>query len=178
MLRFHWKDWCWSWYSNILATWCEELTHLKRPWCWERLKTGEWDNRGWDGWMASLTWWTRVWASSGSFWMTGKPGVLHSMGSQRVGHNWEIELDWTDISVKQIVLDFCFFCWFNQSTAGFLLLIINAAHQFGSQAGFTILQNYIIWSRYDADSIICRTPILQSIDTPYLLFSCLECRNH
>ena len=52
----HWKDWCWSWSSNTLATRCEELTHLKRPWCWERLSVvGEGDDRGWDGWMASLT---------------------------------------------------------------------------------------------------------------------------
>ena len=56
VLNVHWKDWCWSWNSNILATWCEELTHLKRLWCWERLRAGgEGDNRGWDGWMASLT---------------------------------------------------------------------------------------------------------------------------
>ena len=49
-LGFLWKDWCWSWNSNTLATWCEELTHLKRPWCWERLRTGgEGDDRGWDG---------------------------------------------------------------------------------------------------------------------------------
>ena len=48
------KDWCWSWNSNILATWCKELTHLKRPWCRERLRAGgEGDDRGWDGWMAS-----------------------------------------------------------------------------------------------------------------------------
>ena len=73
--------------SNTLVTWWEELTHWKRPWCWERLEAGgEW-NRGWDGWMASLTWWTRVWASSGSWWWAGKPGVLQSMGSQRVGHD-------------------------------------------------------------------------------------------
>ena len=66
ILNIHWKDWCWSWSSNTLATWCEELTHLKRPWFWERLKAGgEVDNRGWDGWMASLTWWTWVWAWSG-----------------------------------------------------------------------------------------------------------------
>ena len=46
----HWKDWCWSWNCNTLATWCKELTHLKRPWCWERLRAGgEGDNRGWDG---------------------------------------------------------------------------------------------------------------------------------
>ena len=50
-----WKDWCWSWNSNTLATWCKELTHLKRPWCWKRLKAGgAGDDRGWDGWMASL----------------------------------------------------------------------------------------------------------------------------
>ena len=65
----------------------------KRPWCWERLKAEEGDNRGWDGWMASLTRWTGVWASSGSWWWTRKPGVLQSMGSQRVRHNWATELN-------------------------------------------------------------------------------------
>ena len=62
---------------HILATWCKELTHWKRPWCWERLKVGgEGDDRGWDGWMASLTQWTWVWVSSRSWLWTGKPGVL------------------------------------------------------------------------------------------------------
>jgi len=76
-LGVHWKDWCWSWNSNNLATWCEELTHWKRPWCWERLRAGgERDDRGWDGWMASPNWWTRLWASSRSWWWTGKPGML------------------------------------------------------------------------------------------------------
>ena len=99
VLNIHWKDWCWCWNPNTLATWCEELTHWKRPWCWERLKAGgEGDDRGWDGWMASLTWWTWVWASSGSWWWTGNPGVLHSMGSQRVRHNWVSELNWTESS--------------------------------------------------------------------------------
>ena len=82
------KDWCWSWNSNTLATGCKELTHLKRPWCWERLKAGEvGDDRGWDGWMASLTQWTWVWVNSGSWWWTERPGVLQSMGSQRAGHD-------------------------------------------------------------------------------------------
>jgi len=53
VLNIHWKDWCWSWNSNTLATWWKELTHWKRPWCWERLRTGERDDRRWDGWMAS-----------------------------------------------------------------------------------------------------------------------------
>ena len=62
----HWRDWCWSWNSNTLATWCKELTHWKRPSCWERLRVGgEGDDRGWDGWMASLTQWTWVWVDSG-----------------------------------------------------------------------------------------------------------------
>ena len=95
----HWKDWCWSWNSNTLATWHEELTHLKRPWCWERLRAGgEGDNRGWDGWMASPTQWTWVWMDSSSWWWTGRPGVLRFMGSQRVGHDWVTELNWKWLS--------------------------------------------------------------------------------
>ena len=93
VMNIHWKDWCWSWHFNTLATWCEELTHLKRPWCWERLKAGgEGEDRGWDGWMASLTLWTWVWASSGSWWWTWKLGVLQSMGLQIIRHDWATEL--------------------------------------------------------------------------------------
>ena len=75
--------------SSTLATWCEELTHWQRPWCWERLKAvGERDDRGRDDWMASLTQWTWAWASSGSWWWRGKPGVLQSVELQRVGKYW------------------------------------------------------------------------------------------
>ena len=89
VLNTHWKAWYWGWNSSTLTTWCKELTHWKRPWCWERLKAGgEGDDREWDGWMARRTW---VWVDSGSWWRTGKPGVLQSMGSQRVGHNWATE---------------------------------------------------------------------------------------
>ena len=74
-----------------------QLTHLKRPWCWERLKAGgEGDDRGWDGWMASPTQWTWLWVNSWSWWWTGRPGVLPFMGSQRVEHNWATELKWTE----------------------------------------------------------------------------------
>ena len=69
---------------------------LKRPWCWERLRAGgEGEDRGWDGWMASPTQWTWAWVNSGSWWWTGRPGVLQFMGSQRVGHDWATELNWT-----------------------------------------------------------------------------------
>ena len=98
----HWKDW--SWNSNTLATSCEELTHWKRPWCWEGLGSGgEGDDRGWDGWMASPTRWAWVWVNSRSLWWTGRPGVLRFMGSQRVRHNWVTELKWTDAEYSAIM---------------------------------------------------------------------------
>ena len=79
------QDWCWSWNSNTLATWCEELTRWKRPWCWERLKVGgEEDDWGWDGWMASLIRGTGVSSNHGRSWRRGNPDVLQFMGSQRV----------------------------------------------------------------------------------------------
>ena len=72
-----------------------ELTLWKRPWCWKRLRAwGEGDYRGWDGWMVSPTQWTWVWVDSGSWWWTGRPGVLWFMGSQRVGHDWVTKLNW------------------------------------------------------------------------------------
>ena len=90
------KSVCRSSSSNPLATWCKELIHWKRPWSWERLKAGgEGEDRGWDDWMASLTLWTRVWESSRSWWWTGKPGVLQSMGLQRV------RLDWATLKIKR-----------------------------------------------------------------------------
>ena len=99
VLNIHWKDWSWSWSSNTLAIWCEELTHWKKLWCWERLKArGEVVDRGWDGCMKSQTQWTRVWASFRSCWCTGKPGALQSLGSQRVGHNLVTELSLIHLS--------------------------------------------------------------------------------
>ena len=87
----------------MLATWCKELTH------WERSKAGgEGNNRGWDGWMASPTQCTWVWVDSGSWWWTGRPGMLRFMGSQRAGHNWATELNW-------IWVDYC--CHFASNKA-------------------------------------------------------------
>ena len=87
--------------TNTLATWCEELTHWKRLWCWEGLGAGgEGDDKRWDGWMASPTRWTWVWVNSGSRWWIGRPGVLRFMGSQRVRLDWATELNWTFKSVN------------------------------------------------------------------------------
>ena len=94
-LGFLWKDLYWSWNSNTLATWWEELTHLKRSWCWERLRARvEGDDRGWDGWMSSPTQWAWVWVNSRSWWWIGRPGMLQFMGFQRVRHGWVTELNW------------------------------------------------------------------------------------
>ena len=96
-----WKDWCWSGNSNTLATWYKELTHLKRPWCSEGLKTGEGDDRGWDGWMASPIWWTWVWVNSASWWWTGRPGVYGVSKSWTELNDWtELIADWTECKLE------------------------------------------------------------------------------
>ena len=80
------------------ASCCEELIHLKRLWCWEKLKAGEGNDRGWDGWMASPTQWSWIWVNSRSWWWTGRPGMLQPMGSQRSDMNeW---LNWTNLIIQ------------------------------------------------------------------------------
>ena len=107
-MNIHWKDWCWSWNSNTLATWHEQVIHLKSPWCWERLSVrGEGVDRGWNGLMASMTEWTWVCINSGSWgegngnpllyscWKipwTEEPGRLQSRGLLRVEHDWSTSL--------------------------------------------------------------------------------------
>ena len=86
---------CWSWNSNTLATWCRELTYLKRPWCWEILRAGgEGDDRGWDGWMASLTQWTWVWVGSGSWFGQGDLACCRSW----VAKSWTRLSGWTELN--------------------------------------------------------------------------------
>ena len=71
----------------------------------ERLRAGrEGDDRGWDGWMASPAQWTWIWVNSRSWWWTGRSGVLWFMGSQRVGHHWATELNWSTLyfSLKRL----------------------------------------------------------------------------
>ena len=92
VLKNNWKAWCWSWNSNTLATWYEEVTHWKRLWCWEGLGSGgEWDDRGWNGWMASPTQWTWVWVNSRSWWWTRKAwsAAIHGVTKNRTQvSNW------------------------------------------------------------------------------------------
>ena len=93
------KNWCF-WTVELEKT-LESPLDCKEMGCWERLKAGEeGDDRGWDGWMASVTQWTWVWVNSGSWWWTGRPGVLQFMGSQRVGHDWMTELNRTEHAQK------------------------------------------------------------------------------
>ena len=88
----HWKDWCWSWSSNTLATWCEEFTHWKRSWCWERLNAGgEGGDRGQDGWMASLT----QWMSLSKVWEMLKDKEARCAAIHGVAKSWTWLTDWT-----------------------------------------------------------------------------------
>ena len=81
------EDMSWFKIKQRIHTWCEELTHLKRPWCWERLKTKEESDRGWHVWIPSQTQRTWIWANSRRWWRVGKPGMLQFKGLQRVGHD-------------------------------------------------------------------------------------------
>ena len=107
------KYWCWNWNSNTLASWCEELTHWKRPWYWERLRAGgEGDDRGWDGWMASSTQWTWVWVDSGSWWWTDKEGWRAMVHEVAKSQTWLS--DWTELNWKSpliLCLLKCCFSW-------------------------------------------------------------------
>ena len=109
VLNIHWKDWCWSWSSNTLATWCKEMTHLKRPWCWERLRArGEGDDRVWDGWMASRL-------NGHEFGWT--PGVDDGQGGLACCGSWSLkesdtteQLNWTgSYGIQSALLLKCLF---------------------------------------------------------------------
>ena len=104
---------------QTLATWCKERTHLKRPWCWERLRAEDGDDRGWDGWITSLIQWTWVWVDSGSWWWIGRPGMLQFIRLQSVGHDWATELDWIELRIIGIFI--LFYHFFNSLSNFFTL---------------------------------------------------------
>ena len=101
-MSVHWKDWCWSWNSNTLGTWCEELTHLKKPWCWERLKAGgEGDDRGWDSWVASPSQWKMSLSRLRELVMDREAwrAVVHGVSKSRTWLS-----DWTELKLARIKL--------------------------------------------------------------------------
>ena len=105
VLNIHWKDWCWSWiqlqYTGHLM---RRTDSFEDTLMLGKIKAGgKGDDREWDGWMASLIQGTGVWVSSGSWWLTGRPGVLQFMGSQGVGHDWATELNWVYIDYLENV---------------------------------------------------------------------------
>ena len=107
VLNIHWKDWCWSeipilWPPDVKSWLIGKAPDAGRD--WGQGAGREEDDRGWDGWMASPTWCTWVWVNSGSWWWTGRPGVLRFMGSQRVGHDWVTELNWTEYWTNSLPL--------------------------------------------------------------------------
>ena len=136
-LNIHWKDWWYSlkdWNSNTLATWCNELTHWKRPWCWERLKAGgEGGDRGWDGWMASLTQWhefeqtlgdNEVQGSvevQGSPWGHKKSDSTEGLTQQLAFISDNIHLPWHKIHIKYMNLFIHLLIYFYLKFYGFIL---------------------------------------------------------
>ena len=101
VLNIHWKDWCWNWSSNIWATWCEELTHWKKTLMLGGIGVRRRRGQQWIRWLDGITHSMGLsWVNSGSWWWTGRPGVLRFMESQRVGHDWATELNWTRMPVS------------------------------------------------------------------------------
>ena len=131
------KNWCF-WTVVLEKTLehpleCKEIqpVHPKgdQSWIFIGSTDAEVDNRGWDSWMASPTQWTWVWVNSGSWWWTGRPGVLRSMGPQRVGHEWMTELNWTWMYIHQRM---CMYACSVASVASDFLILWTVAHQAGS----------------------------------------------
>ena len=95
-LNIHWKDWCWSWNSIFWSLDAKSWLIWKDPDVGKDWRPEEKGKTGWDGWMASPTQWAWIWVNSSNWWWTGRPSLLQFMGSQRVGHDWVTELNWTE----------------------------------------------------------------------------------
>ena len=120
---------------------------------------GEGDDRGWDGWMASLTQWTWVWVNSGTWWRTGRPGVLWFMGSQRVGHNWATELNWSSPPPTPYKVPFIGHTW------------LSTRLKFNPH-----LQDIFPWKKTNSQVLRVRTGMFRKLPTPPpLTLSCFPC---
>ena len=122
------KYWYWTWSCSTLATWCKQLTHWKRPWCWGRLKAkGEEGNRGWDGWMPSPTQWTWIWVNSGSWWWTGSLVCCSPCGHKES----DMKCDWTELNWTELN-------WMKQKIDGFF---------FSNSLAFSMIQQMLVVSQ-------------------------------
>ena len=150
--------------AETLVLWPPHAKHWKRLWCWEGLGAGgEGDDRGWDGWMVSLTQWTWVWVNFRSWWRTGRPGVLWFMGSQRVGHNWATELG------SGIIFLSTFYGWLSQKHSKWIKQIIYYLVSFSFQNFFFCLNIYILL--YQLLSLVYVKDLRQMLHIS-LFFSC------
>ena len=161
-LGFLWKQWCWSWNSSTLATSCEELTHWKRLWCWDGLGAGgEGDDRGWDGWMASLTLWTWVWVNSGSWWWTREAwrAAIHGVAKIRTRQS-----DWTELNWRRSVC----IVWN-------VFLLLYFWYLFSLGVGFQV-DSYFLWAHWKPASTVLWLPLSLLRNQPSsFLFSNVIC---
>ena len=173
--------------SKTLATWCKELTHWKRLRCWERLRAGgKGDDRGWDGWMASLTQWTWVWADSGKWWRTGKPGMPQSVGSQIIFNFFLIYVFLTAVGLCGAQALHCCM-WAFSSCRGFSLVVVHGLllwKSMGSKAWASVVVAHGLSGSRACGSLVPKpgikamSPALTTGQPSWILFSLNLCSNN
>jgi len=134
---------------QFFGTSCEELTHWKRPWCWEGSGAGEGDDRGWDGWMASPTWWTWVWVNSGSWWWDREAwrAEIHGVAKSRTRLS-----DWTELNCPAIISGGFWLRGTTQRVKGW------PTWSFGRIMGFLWFSGTSMFTCIFSHSILCLSP--------------------